>query len=189
MGRLAERQRPVRRHEYERMVEAGLFRGEHVELIHGVIVRMSPQHEPHASVIQILTRILMPPLLGRADVRVQLPFAAADDSLPEPDFALVAVAGFRAPHPDRAFLLIEVAESSLDEDRTDKAQLYATAGVPEYWVVNIPDQAIEVHTEPSRGAYTRVTPYRLGQRVAPLAFPDVEVDLSALFSPGSGSSP
>src|SRR5256885_16350522 len=91
MARPLERQRLVRREEYERMVEAGLFRGEHVELIRGVIVRMSPQHEPHATVIQILTRLLAPALLGRADVRVRLPFAAGDYSLPEPDLALGGV--------------------------------------------------------------------------------------------------
>jgi Uma2 family endonuclease len=182
MARLLERQRPVRRQEYERMVDAGLFRGEHVELIRGIIVRMSPQNAAHALVIQILNRILTPALVGRADVRVQLPFAAGDDSLPEPDLAVVAVARFGQPHPDRAFLVIEVADSSLAEDRTEKAELYATAGVPEYWIVNIPDRAIEVHAEPSRGAYTRVTPFRTGQEAAPASFPQVSVSLSDLFS-------
>jgi Uma2 family endonuclease len=181
MGRSLERQRPLRRAEYERMIEADLFRNEHVELIRGIIVRMSPQKAAHATIVQILNRILMPSLVKRADVRVQLPFAAGDDSMPEPDLAVVATAQFGEPHPDRAFLIIEVAESSLEEDRTDKAELYATAGVPEYWVVNIPDRSIEVHTEPSRGAYARVTPYRMGQKAAPVAFPDVLVDVGELF--------
>ena len=182
MVRLAERQRPLSRSEYERLVKADVFRGEHVELIHGIIVRMSPQDDPHASMVQVLTRILMPALVGRADVRVQLPFAASDDSEPEPDFAVVAVAGFNSPHPQRAFLIIEVADSSLEDDRTVKAEVYASAGIPEYWILNIPDRSIEVHTEPSRGAYTRVTPYRRGDRVAPAAFPDVVVDVAALFA-------
>src|SRR5262245_28913891 len=125
MVRLAERHRPLRRDEYERMVAADLFRNERVELIHGIIIRMSPQKAAHAVVIQILNRMLVPALLGRADVRVQLPFAASDDSMPEPDLAVVPVARFGQPHPDRAFVLIEVAESSLEEDRSDKAELYA----------------------------------------------------------------
>jgi Uma2 family endonuclease len=182
MVRLAERQRLVRRDEYERMVDAGLFRGEHVELIRGIIVRMSPQNAAHALVIQILNRLLVPALLGRADVRVQLPFAAGDLSLPEPDLALVAVGRFGEPHPSRAFSLIEVADSSLSEDRGEKAELYCLAGVPEYWVVNIPDGTIEVHTDASRGAFTRVTPYRAGQALAPVAFPDVLVRVDDLFS-------
>ena len=165
------------------MVEAGLFQKERVELIHGILVRVSPQNAAHAMVVQILNRLLMPRLVGRADVRVQLPFAAGEDSMPEPDLALVAVAGFGAPHPDRAFLIVEVADSSLEEDRHEKAEVYASAGVGEYWVVNVPDRTIEVHTEPSRGAYARVTPYRRGEAVAPGAFPDVTISLSELFGP------
>jgi Uma2 family endonuclease len=142
---------------------------------------MSPQKAAHASVVQILTRMLVPRLVGRADVRVQLPFAASDDSMPEPDLAAVEVTRFGEPHPQRAFLIIEVSETSLDEDRTDKAEVYASAGVPEYWVVNIPDRTTEVHTEPSRGAYTRIVPHRAGDRPAPAAFPDVAVPVSELF--------
>jgi len=183
MARLVERQRPLRREEYERLVEAEAFANERVELIHGIIVRMSPQKAAHATVVQILTRLLVPRLADRADVRVRLPFAASDDSMPEPDLALVAPTGYGDPHPDRAFLIIEVAETSLEEDRTDKAEVYAAAGVLDYWIVNIPDQVIEVHREPSRGAYTRVTPYRIGDLVSPTAFPEVVVTVGELFAP------
>ena len=168
------------------MADADLFQNERVELIRGIIVRMSPQKEAHATVIQILTRIFVPALLGRADVRVQLPFAASDDSMPEPDLALVAVTRFGQPHPGHAFLVIEVAEASLRDDREEKAELYAAVGVPEYWIVNIPDRAIEVHTEAVRSVYTRVTPYRIGQTVAPAAFPDVKVVLAELFAVDAG---
>jgi Uma2 family endonuclease len=181
MARLVERQRPLRREEYERMIDAGLFQNERVELIRGIIVRVSPQNSAHATVVQILNRLLVPALLGRADVRVQLPFAATADSMPEPDLAVVAVTRFGEPHPSHAFLVIEVADSSLEEDRTDKAEVYATAGVAEYWVVNVPDRSIEVHTEPSRGGYTRVTPHRMGADVALGAFPDVTIRLGELF--------
>lgn len=182
MSRLAERQRPLRREEYERLVDAGLLQNEHVELIRGIIVRISPQRAAHAMVVQILTRLFMPPLVGRADVRVQLPFAAGADSMPGPDLALVAVGGFGEPHPERAFLIVEVAETSLADDRSDKAEVYAAAGVAEYWVVNIPDRSIEVHTEPSRGGYTRVTPFKVGQTLAPQAFPDVVLGVGDLFA-------
>src|ERR1041384_5574031 len=107
----AERRRPLRRAEYERMIDAGLFRDERVELIEGVIVEMSRQISPHAAAIQMLTQLLMPHLVGRAGVRVQLPLVAGDDSLPEPDLTLVEPRYFRDAHPDRAFLVIEVADA------------------------------------------------------------------------------
>jgi Uma2 family endonuclease len=181
VGQFADRQRPLRREEYERMIAAGLFRDERIELIEGVIVRMTPQNTPHAAAIQMLTRLLLPPLVGRADVRVQLPFAAGDDSLPEPDLSLVEPRYFKDAHPDRAFLIIEVANASLKFDRQEKADLYARAGVPEYWVVNLVDKLIERHSEPAGGSYTRVTPYRSGEGLAPLAFGDVTVRVAEVF--------
>jgi Uma2 family endonuclease len=181
MGLLAERQRPLRREEFERIIAAGLFRDERIELIEGVIVRMSPQNTPPAAAIQMLNRLLLPPLLGRADVRVQLPFAAGEDSLPEPDVALVEPRYFKDAHPARAFLIIEVADASLKFDRHEKADLYARAGVPEYWIVNIADKAIERHSDPAGGSYTRVTPYRPGESLATLAFEDVTVRVAEVF--------
>jgi Uma2 family endonuclease len=163
------------------MIDAGLFRDERIELIRGVIVEMSPQNMPHSGAIQVLTRLLVPPLLGRADVRVQLPFAAGDDSLPEPDLALVEQKYFGKAHPDRAFLIVEVADASLKYDREEKAELYAAAGVPEYWIVNLAEKMIERRSEPGAGAYTRVTPYRSGEALAPIAFPDVVVSVGAVF--------
>jgi Uma2 family endonuclease len=181
MGQLAERQRPLRREEYERMVAAGFFRDERVELIRGVVVEMSPQNTPHANVIEALTQLLLPPLVGRANVRVQLPFAAGNDSLPEPDLAVVAPDRNKGAHPDRAFLIIEVADASLKLDRQEKAELYARAGVPEYWVVNVAGRIIERHSEPTDSTYARVTPFRSGETVSPLAFTDVAVRVDDVF--------
>ena len=163
------------------MIEAGFFRGERVELIQGVVVQMSPQNAAHSYVIQILNRLLVPRLIGRADVRVQLPFAAGPDSLPEPDLAVVAIGNYMAAHPTQAILIIEVADSSLKFDRQEKAEVYARAGVSEYWVVNLTDGVIERHSEPLGGAYVRLTPFRSGERVAPLAFPDVELNVDEVF--------
>jgi Uma2 family endonuclease len=181
MGQLAERRRPFRREEYERMIAAGFFRDERVELLRGFIVERSPQDAPHANVIEALTQLLLPPLVGRASVRVQLPFAAGDDSLSEPDLAVVASDRSRNAHPDQAFLIIEVADSSLKFDRQEKAELYAHAGVPEYWVVNVQSRIIERHSEPTGGRYARVTPFRSGETVQPLAFPDVAVRVDEVF--------
>ena len=129
----------------------------------------------------MLTRLLLPPLLGRADIRVQLPFVVGDDGVPEPDLALVEPEYFKDTHPDRAFLITEVANASLKFDRQDKAELYARAAVPEYWVVNVADGIIEQHGEPASGSYARVTPFRRGQTIAPLAFQEVAVRVDEVF--------
>lgn len=172
---LREASRPIRRVEYEKMVEAGVFGEDRVELLYGVIVDMPPKGAPHESAIERLNELLVTRLVGRARVRVQSAFAASDGSEPEPDIAIVPLADYRNEHPTTAFLLIEVADSSLAVDRGVKAQLYAESGVPEYWVVNVRDGIVEVHTEIVRGAYTHVTPYRAGARIALLRFPDVEI--------------
>jgi Uma2 family endonuclease len=163
------------------MIAAGFFRDERVELIQGVVVEMSPQNAPHSYVIQVLTRLFMPRLPGRADLRIQLPFVAGAYSLPEPDLAVVAVGNYMAAHPAQALLIIEVADSSLTFDRQEKAALYASAGVPEYWVVNLADRIVERHSEPAGGAYARLTPFRSGETVAPLAFPDVALRVDEVF--------
>ncbi|HXU82827.1 MAG TPA: Uma2 family endonuclease, partial [Polyangia bacterium] len=114
----------------------------------------------------------------RARVRVQLPFIAGDDSLPEPDLAVVPPGEYDDQHPAKAFMIVEVADSSLEDDRGWKAALYAESGVPEYWVVNLVDGLVEVHTEIVRGAFSRAVPYRKGESIRPLAFPDVGIDVA-----------
>lgn len=128
--------RPLRRIEYEVLVEQGMFgEGEHVQLLDGELVEMSPQGAAHAAVVESLTELLVPALLGKARVRVQLPFAAGDASEPEPDVAVVSAATTRHRHPDSALLVIEVAEISLSVDLGRKARIYAQARVTEYWVI------------------------------------------------------
>lgn len=163
------------------MVEDGLFRDERVELLQGVLVEMSPQGTRHAATLQRLNTKLVPPLVGRADVRVQLPLAVSAESLPEPDVAVVASGDYDRAHPTTAFLVVEVAESSLNKDRLVKAALYAGAAIQEYWIVDLPAGMIEVHTEPVSGRYTRQTPVRLGATIRLQAFPDVELQIADIL--------
>jgi Uma2 family endonuclease len=178
---LPEYARPIRRHEYDKMVALGLFAGERVELLYGVIVVMPPKGAPHESAIQRLNTLLVPALLGRATVRVQSSFAASDGSEPEPDVAVVPPGEYRDDHPSSALLLIEVADSSLTVDRGVKAQLYAESGVAEYWVVNVRDGIVEVHSEIVAGVYTRIEPFRSGDRLRAAAFPDIELAVSDIL--------
>jgi Uma2 family endonuclease len=114
-------------------------------------------------------------------VRIQGPLLAADKSEPEPDVAVVAPGDDARSHPDQAFLVIEVADSSLEYDRHTKGPLYAASGVPEYWIINLVEGVIEVQTAPGMAGYTdlgRVTP---GQTLSPVAFPDLVLDASTLL--------
>ena len=102
--------RPLRRAEFDKLVAAGAFDDERIELLDGVLVPMSPIGPPHSSAVDALTEILVVALQGRARVRVQNPFAASDISEPQPDLLVVARGDYRADHPRTAHLAIEVAE-------------------------------------------------------------------------------
>src|SRR6185369_9765060 len=110
------------RAEYDQLVAMGVFDNEKVELIKGFIVRMSPTGVPHASVVQALNELFVLALVpsGRASIRIQSPFAASDDSEPEPDVAVLPPGPYRDDHPKAAFLVIEVSESSPRYDRGEK---------------------------------------------------------------------
>lgn len=173
--------RPLRRAEFEHLVEAGFFRDEQVELLYGRLVEMSPQGRAHAYAIQQLTKLLVLGLRERAEVRIQLPFAALDDSEPEPDIAIVAPGEGRHTHPSKAFLIAEVAETSLADDRI-KGRIYASAGVPEYWIVNLVDSVIEKYTRLESGGFSAATRYGVGEALAVPCFGDVVVSVAELLT-------
>ncbi len=176
-----EQIRRLRRDDYALLVERGAFENEHVELIRGVIVRMVPHGALHAGPIQRLSELLVLRLSSRAAVRVQLPLIAPDDSEPQPDIAVVPRADYDDAHPSEAFLIAEVADSSLAYDRNTKGPLYAAMNVPEFWIVNVRDRCIEVHGEPSNDHYAQVTTYRPGDTIALLRFPDVHFEVSSII--------
>jgi Uma2 family endonuclease len=175
-----ERIRPLKRAEYDKLVELGLFQDERVELIRGVLVKMSPQYAPHASTIQKLTRLLMKALQDRFALRFQLPLALSDDSEPEPDAAVVPSGDYETEHPATALLVIEVSDSSLKTDRA-KASVYAAAGIPEYWIVNLVARTIEVYTSPDGDRYGEVRTLREGDAVQPRALPDAMIAVADIL--------
>ncbi len=180
---LPERPRPLKRAEYDRLVALGVFEDERIELLHGVLVGMSPNDPGHASPIDRLTMILVTALSGRAIVRIQQPIVALDESEPQPDLAVVPLGDYRKEHPARALLVIEVALSSLNKDRKVKAPLYAASSFQEYWIVDVRAQAIEVHRSPvGDDGYTTVTHHAQGEFLRPEAFPDVSVSVAEVFA-------
>ena len=163
------------------MVALGYFVGERIELLHGQLVGMPRTDPKRASCIQRLTERLLLALISRATVRVRGPFAATEHSEPEPDIAVIAREDHSRAHPSQAFLLIEVASSSLRRYRELKADIYAAAGVPEYWVVDVNAQTLERFTSPLDGHYADRRVFDRTQNVAPMHFPDVGVVLGEIL--------
>jgi Uma2 family endonuclease len=178
----AEGVRPLKRTEYDQLVELGFFEDERLELLRGLLVTMSPQKPRHANVPAVLGALLVRALGSRAQVRQHSPLALGEYSEPEPDIAVVPPGDYSRAHPATALLIVEAADSSLRQDRRFKAALYAEHGIPEYWIVNLVESVVEVHTLPAAGRYTRVETCGMEQSVCLLAFPDVRVHLGALFS-------
>ena len=173
-----------RRGVYDRAVEAGVFGpDDRVELIEGELVMMAPHGSRHATAIRLVNRVLMRVFGEDCIVQCQLPLAIADDSEPEPDVAVVEgeIADYRDGHPSAALLVVEVADDSLRRDRTVKRRLYARCGIPEYWIVSLPDACLEVYRDPDGADYRGVTVLRAGQTVTPLAAPAATIAVSDLL--------
>ena len=179
------------RQEYDRMIDAGvLTTQDRVELIDGEIVTTPPQKSRHATAVCLAETALRHAFGERVHVRSQLPLALDAASEPEPDVAVVAGSprDYRDAHPSTALLIVEVADTSLEFDRTTKASLYARAGIPDYWLVNLVDARVEVHRNPQRSTgapaawhYTSIEPYRAQDRIAPLAHADRSIAVEDLL--------
>lgn len=143
--------------EYLRMVDTGVLgENERVELLEGVLCQMSPQSVPHARIVQALSWLIIRQLGEHTRVRVQLPLQLGQYSVPEPDIAVVTreEGERRDTHPQRALLVVEVAFASLREDRAMKGTLYARHGIPEFWLVDVERQKVEVYRQPDPGTET-----------------------------------
>ena len=159
------------------MDEAGIFHPEErIELLDGDIFTMPPIGEPHADGTDRLGGDLNYRLHGRARVRVQGPVQIGDNSLLQPDIAILRLRDDyhrEQPTPADVLSLIEVADSSLERDRTVKLPLYADAGIPEVWIVNLPARQVEAYDQPEGGAYQNRRVATIADSISPLAFPDV----------------
>jgi Uma2 family endonuclease len=178
-----------RRAEYDRLVELGIFVGERLELLDGLLVVREPQGSSHAAIVTHVGQVLAVAFGAGWHARLQAPIALDDDSEPEPDVAIVAGAArdYLSAHPSAAALIVEVSDSSLRLDRQFKTALYARARVPEYWIVNLVDGVLEVHREPQPsadatfGAVYRVEVLRPPATVTPLAVPAARIPVADLL--------
>lgn len=167
--------------DYYRLVEDGvLSEYDRVELIEGRVVEMAPIGDDHIAATTDLTGLFVMRLHGRADVSVQSPVNLARRSEPEPDLAIIhhvpggrRKAKTRKPTPSEIYVIVEIANSSLAFDLGEKAEMYARHGIQELWIVDIPNDRLVIHREPTPNGYASVQSMTRGESVSPLAFSDV----------------
>jgi Uma2 family endonuclease len=172
--------------DYHRLAEVGILAPDaRVELIEGEIHDMSPIGPFHGGVVKRLLEIFSDQRKGRWIVSVQDAIRLDKHTEPEPDVVLLKRAPdhyvSHHPVPDDVLLLIEVADSSLDFDRGKKLPVYARAGIPEVWIVDLQESAIEVYREPHFTGFEKTAVFRSGDKVSPAAFPDIKIDVAELL--------
>jgi Uma2 family endonuclease len=172
--------------EYYRMAEVGILEpGERVELIEGEIVRMAAIGSPHSGTVIRLNRLLTAGAGDRALVSVQNPVRLGRFSEPQPDVALLRPRDddytTAHPGPGEVLLVVEVADTTLDYDREVKAPLYAAAGIPEYWLVNLVDDAVEVYRQPEEGGYRESDRLKDGEVLRLSRLPGLELPVDEVL--------
>lgn len=168
--------RPLMREEYDRLIDLGVFDDEKIELLRGVLVTMSPQGEPHLWMMIYLNKRIVREVGDDFDVCPAGPLCATPDSEPEPDLYVIPHDPKRRTKATTALLVIEIANSSLRKDRKIKKGIYAEAGVPEYWIVDVSREgsvSVEVYTEPDGLAYKEMRVLRDGDTLRALHVPVV----------------
>ena len=166
--------------QYHQMSEAGIFsENDKVELINGEIIEMSPIGRRHTACVNRLNSVFSQLLGKKVIVAVQNPILLNNLSEPEPDIALLKPrtdfyeSGH--PQPQDIFLLIEVADSSIEYDRDVKIPLYASSGITEVWLVDIYEQVIIVYRYPSENGYSDIQKLSRGEKMSIQAFPEINL--------------
>ena len=172
---------------FHEMVDKGILSEDiRLELIEGGLVTLSPPGAEDSGIVNQIAQTLIPQIEQRALFRIHGPIALDEFSEPQPDLALLVQRDdfykHSLPRPADVALVIEVADSSLAYDRTIKMPLYARAGIPEAWIVNLIDRWIEVYRDPSAAGYTTLLKILSGKSIAPQAFDDVVVVVNDLLS-------
>jgi len=173
--------------DYHQIIASGVLDRRNVELMNGEIVEMAPEGEPHAYSSDEASEYLTYLLGDRAKVRQAKPITLPEsNSEPEPDISVVRRLGrtYRQhhPYPENIFWLIEYSDSSLNKDLEIKTRVYAAAGIPEYWVVNLKTMELIVMRSPGSDGYQSATILTDGA-IAPLAFADLEIEVGRLLNP------
>ena len=175
--------------DYHRMGEVGILaEDDRVELLAGEIIEMSPIGPRHAGSVSRLNTLFSSRLSTRVIVSIQNPILLrAEDSEPQPDMVLLRPRAdfYTRSHPEAqdVYLIIEVADTSLEKDREVKFPIYARAGILEAWLLDVSAGHIEVHRQPTPSGYGNVSLLHRGEVVTPLAFPDLTLTIDDLLVP------
>ena len=176
--------------EYDRMAEVGIFGPEdRVELIEGDIVQMSPIGIRHAACVTALNRRLMSAAGDSTVLLPQDPVRLFSDTEPQPDVVLLrppeALYWQRKAGPADPMLVVEVADTSYRFDRYVKVPIYARAGIPEAWIVDLTRELVEVFRDPRGDGYASITRVERGANVAPAALPGAAIAVSEVLPPAT----
>jgi hypothetical protein len=191
MDHAAINARRWKRIEYDRLIESGFFRsGDRVELLGGQLIVAEPQGSRHFAALRAAEEALRAAFGRGAEVRGRGPLALDDESEPEPDLAVVpgSFRDYQTAHPSRPVLVVEISETGLAFDREHKGSLYARAGLADYWILNLPERALEVYRDPEPDPaaplgwrYRSVTVLGPGASIAPLALPGRRIAVANLL--------
>jgi Uma2 family endonuclease len=167
-----------------KLLEMGLLDDCRYELIRGEIIAKIPQKPSHSVTITRLFRVLIA-VFGVEYLRPQLPIALSDEDEPEPDIAVTMLDTdkyeIRHPEPSEVKLVVEVSLTTLRDDLGIKAELYAQAGILEYWVLDVDNRKLHVHRRPSGQQWGVITVLADTESVSPLAAPECVIAVADLF--------
>lgn len=171
--------------EYYKMYELGLLKDfERSEIIDGELISQMGIGDRHAAVVNFLSRFFIKGVSDDVMVSVQNPLRLNDFDEPEPDFVLADLTkydGKRHPRPAETLVVVEVSDTSLRYDRDTKLPLYAEAEIPEVWIVNLQNNLVEVHQNPTVGIYQTVKIYRPGETVESSVLPELRPSTDAIL--------
>jgi Uma2 family endonuclease len=171
--------------EFYKMFELGFIKDyEHAEIIDGELIKKMSIGDLHAAIVDFLNEFFVRNVSQKIRVRVKNPVRLTDYSEPEPDLALTDLTkydGRRHPRPEEILLIVEVSDSTLDYDRNRKLPLYAEAGIPEVWLVNVQNETIEIHTQPRGGVYSLIRVLRRGDTVRSESVPNLQIEVDKIL--------
>ena len=168
--------------EFHRLGELGLFEGRQAMLIDGTILEEGPMNPPYAIALELATEALRTIFGTGWRMRSQLPILFGQATDPQPDFAFLrGSARDTGEHPTNAELIVKISDTSLKYDSTDKADRYAAAGLPEYWVLDLNGRQLLVFRDPSANGYGTKTTVAADGSIAPLAMPGSVVKVADLL--------
>lgn len=183
---LALKRYPISVQMYHVMAEHGAFApDERVELIDGEIIEMSPIGSHHARCVDFLNRFLASIYGDEFIIRIQNPIVATDDSQPQPDVSVLRYRQnfYKDAHPTGAdvLLVIEVADTSVQFDRSKKIPKYGAAGIPEAWLIDLEAERVEVHTMPKETTYGLVKIYQRGEDAISETMPEFRLSVDSII--------